>query len=415
MANNDHLTILNKGTISWNQWRKDNPSTVPDLRNAQLFGRDLSAADLRNVDFSGADFRVCIFDRTLFDDANLSDAKLPSARLGTASFVRTKLYGAELSKAVFSGGDLSFASLKAAKLYEAQFVGAILNGAEFNEAFLLKANFQESALNNASFRESDARLTNFTDASLECAILVEANLFLAKFTRANLRGADLRFAQVEGATFAEADLTGSFVHGISVWSVDLTNTKQDNLIITRAGEPPLTVDNLEVAQFVYLLINNAKLRDVIDTVGKKGVLILGRFTNERLAVLEYIRDELRRENYLPMLFTFDRPASKDLTETITLLARLSRFIVADLSDPSSIPQELQAIVPHVETAVKPLIEVGLRPYAMFRDLKKHHWLLDVYEYSDSVSLVKSFRKEVIEPAEAKAEELIKEKAARLAP
>jgi hypothetical protein len=29
------------------------------------------------------------------------------------------------------------------------------------------------------------------------------------------------------------------------------------------------VDNLEVAQFVYLLLNNAKIRDVIDTIGKR--------------------------------------------------------------------------------------------------------------------------------------------------
>lgn len=128
-------------------------------------------------------------------------------------------------------------------------------------------------------------------------------------------------------------------------------------MITQPGEPRLTVDNLEVAQFIYALINNEKLRDVIDTIGRKAVLILGRFTDRRLAVLEAIRDELRQQNYLPMLFTFDRPESKDLTETITLFARMSRFIIADISEPSSIPQELEAIVPHVEISVKPLIDI----------------------------------------------------------
>ena len=32
----------------------------------------------------------------------------------------------------------------------------------------------------------------------------------------------------------------------------------------------VTVDDLEVAQFVYLMLNNRKIRNVIDTIGKKG-------------------------------------------------------------------------------------------------------------------------------------------------
>jgi hypothetical protein len=35
----------------------------------------------------------------------------------------------------------------------------------------------------------------------------------------------------------------------------------------------VTVDNIEVAQFVYLLLHNEKIRDVIDTVGR-GSLVL---------------------------------------------------------------------------------------------------------------------------------------------
>jgi hypothetical protein len=38
---------------------------------------------------------------------------------------------------------------------------------------------------------------------------------------------------------------------------------------------------------------------VIDTVGKKGVLLLGRFTEGRIAVLERLRDELRKRGCLP--------------------------------------------------------------------------------------------------------------------
>jgi len=53
------------------------------------------------------------------------------------------------------------------------------------------------------------------------------------------------------------------------------------LIITPPNEPEITVDNIEVAQFIYLMLYNQKIRDVIDTITSKVVLILGRFTPER--------------------------------------------------------------------------------------------------------------------------------------
>jgi hypothetical protein len=39
---------------------------------------------------------------------------------------------------------------------------------------------------------------------------------------------------------------------------------------------------------------------------------------------------------------------------------MARFIIADLTDPSSIPQELQAIVPHVAVPVQSLLEGSSR-------------------------------------------------------
>jgi hypothetical protein len=52
--------------------------------------------------------------------------------------------------------------------------------------------------------------------------------------------------------------------------------------------------NAEVVQFVYLLLHNEKIRNVIDTIGKKGVLLLGRFTEGRIAILERLREKLPR-------------------------------------------------------------------------------------------------------------------------
>jgi hypothetical protein len=165
---------------------------------------------------------------------------------------------------------------------------------------------------------------------------------VANLNEAKLRGANLYAAQLVDTDFTGADLTGCRIFGISAWRLKLERAKQHSLVITGDDEPIITVDNIEVAQFIYLLLHNEKIRDVIDTVTSKAVLILGRFTEERKPVLDAIREELRKRDYLPILFDFAVPATRDITETVSLLARMARFIIADLTDPSSIPKELEA-------------------------------------------------------------------------
>ena len=60
------------------------------------------------------------------------------------------------------------------------------------------------------------------------------------------------------------------------------------------------------------MINNERIRHIIDTITSKVVLILGRFTPERKAVLDALREELRKRDYLPVLFDFERPAGQTM-------------------------------------------------------------------------------------------------------
>ena len=168
----------------------------------------------------------------------------------------------------------------------------------------------------------------------------------------------------------------------------------------------ITVDNLEVAQFIYLLLHNEKIRDVIDTITSKAVLILGRFTPERKAILDAVREELRNRKYVPILFDFDKPTSKDVTGTVETLARMARFIIADLTDPSSIPHELATIVPFLRTTpVLPLRLAGSGGYSMFEDLQRSYtWVLKTHEYQDSQSLISALPA-IIAPADRMADEL----------
>ncbi|HLQ28337.1 MAG TPA: pentapeptide repeat-containing protein [Ktedonobacteraceae bacterium] len=393
MANQAHLNILRQGVDVWNKWRKENVDIQPDLSKA-----DLQKANLFGIDLNHANLAEAIF-----NEANLTNANLFGAGLVAAYFLYTNLTKANLGKAY-----LAEASLGGAILHEADLRGTILEEATLNRANLSKANLSDANLS----------MTDLSNANLTQANLTNANLFRASFFRANLSNANLNGAKLSNAilvetNLTEANLTDCSIYGISAWNVNLEGTIQSNLIITPYNEPKITVDDLEVAQFIHLLLNNKKIRKVIDTITSKVVLILGRFTDERKDILDAIREELRHHNYSPVLFDFDKPLSRDFTETIRTLAYLSRFIVADLTDPSSIPQELQAIIPDLEVPVQPLLEESKGKYAMFIDFGKYHWVLPTHLYKDQNSLLTSLVTEVIEPAEKKARELAIEKVKRL--
>ena len=203
-----------------------------------------------------------------------------------------------------------------------------------------------------------------------------------------------------------ADLTGCRIYGASAWRLTLERTKQQNLVITDGEEPEITVDNIEVAQFIYLMLNNRKVRDVIDTITSKAVLILGRFTDERKAVLDALRDELRKRNYLPILFDFDKPRSRDTDETITLLARMARFIVADVSDAKAVLQELRAIVPDLPSVpVQPIILATQEEPGMFDFYRNFRSFLPVHHYASQDQLLADLGEKVIRPAELKVLDL----------
>ena len=351
MANDDHVARLESGVAAWNAWREAAPDIRPDLR-----GADLSYAYLREVNFREAD---------------LSEASLTEATLSWAN-----LRGADLS-------------------------GAYLRAAQLSEANLGRTNLREAYLPDAVLRRADLNGANLSEADLS-----GADLFWANLREASLCGADLETATLVNTDLTGADLTGCRIHGVSAWRLKLeSTTKQQNLVITAENEPEITVDNIEVAQFIYLMLHNEKVRDVIDTITSKAVLILGRFTDERKKVLDALRDELRKRNYLPILFDFDVPATRDITETVSLLARMARFIIADLTDPSSIPKELEAIVPHLAVPVQPLLEGSSRPYAMFKDYWKYDWVLPVYRYEGLAPLLAMLAEKVIAPAEEKVKAL----------
>ena len=359
MANQNHLKKLREGVRQWNKWRSKR-NLRPDLAGAKLNHLDLRNADLGDANLKGADLSQSDLELANFARSDLSDASLKRSNLGGADFSNAKLRRANLRFCDLWGGNCFFADLRKAKLS-----GAHLRGVNFG-----------------------------------CADL----------TGADLVGADLCFSHMNDTVLRKANLTGCFVYGMAVWDVDLDQTVQSDLCIIDpshidSARPKITVDRLEIAQFLYLLLTNREIRHVIDTITSKVVLILGRFTPERKAVLDAIRDELRKRDYLPVLFDFEKPSSRDITDTVSTLAHMAKFVIADITDAKSIPQELMAIVPALPSVpVQPVLLASQREYGMFEHFKRFPWVLRPYLYKNQDRLLAALNEKVIGPAETKARE-----------
>lgn len=334
-------------------------------------------------------------------DLYLDAANLAKADLSYANLASTYLRKADLSQSNLDDAILTNANLRAAALIEVTARRAIASGASLVNADLSRSNWEAANLENAVLDGAVIERANLRSVNLRRASLVGTRIVNCDLQQADLTGADLRHADI-----VECDVTGSIlreasVYGTAAWGLRGKPADSRNLVITREGEPEVIVDDLEIAQLLYLLLFDAKIRHVIDAVTSSIVLILGRFTHERLKVLELIRSELRNRGYSPVLFGFEKPANRDLTESISTLAHLARFVIADITDARSVPQELERIVPGLPSVpVQPILESGSTEYAMFEHFKRYPWVLPVSEYTVGTQLLHSLGRAIIEPAEA---------------
>jgi uncharacterized protein YjbI with pentapeptide repeats len=392
MANEEQVALLKQGADAWNAWRERNLDILPDLSQADFTGMDITEADL-----AGADLRKTNLSRSNLTRADLTGVDITEADLGQARLRRATLRTAKLRRANFNEANLSHADLTGADLYKAYLSGAYLSGTDLNEANLNEANFNEANLSGADLR----------GANLSRADLTGADLRGANLSRADLTGANLTYAHLADVDLTAANLTDCRIYGVSAWGLKLSkDTKQQNLIITPDDEPEVTVDNIEVAQFVYLLLTNPTIRNVIGTIGKKGVLILGRFTDERKKVLAALREELRKHDYVPILFDFKPSTNLDVTETIKVLAGLARFVIADMTDATDVRVELHNIIEDFTSlAVQPILLKGQPEFVSLSHRKKHPWLLPTFEYESLEDLLANLGTSVIPRAEEKVLEL----------
>lgn len=290
--------------------------------------------------------------------------------------------------------------------------------------------FSNYNLGNVDFSAADLSDCKFIDASLWWTIFVNANLTNAtiestnplrfhdpffglnirwsNFSSCNLTNAKLSYNLFECSQFIKtnlsgADISNNRIYGINVWDI-LTDekTKQDNLIVTASGEPLFIVDNLELAQFIDFFLNSEKIKDIIDLTSNSLVLILGSFTSGDKIILSRVKEELLRKNLVPVIYDFSKPNKRSHTETVSLIAHLSKFIVGDLTNQRSIPHELATIIPRLPSVpFIPICKKDYIPYGMFEDFKSYKNVCDIQFYQNENEINEKFIHTIINFADNK--------------
>ena len=361
-GNRAHLGLLARSLDSpaeyneWNDWRKKHPRTRPDLRGANLGGLDLN--DVR-------------LDHTLLEGADLSDCNLVNANLVGADLRRVRLFDASLTFA-----DLRESHLEAAWLQD----------------------------------------TNLTDAKLQGAHLGGSLLIACNLNMAHLEGADLQGAFVWGCSYWGVRLDATTQQaGIRIgWGdfdwIDLlvANDDRDPFVGPKMPEFEVKIQDLRVADFVWQISENPeRVAQMINAASSRLVLLLGRFRGKQKKVLrDILSPTLGEMGYVPMVFDFEAPEGRDVIESVSILAGLSRFVVADLTSPRSTPLESQLVVPTLAVPFVPIIRKGEDAFSMFAALQhKYSWVRPLVVYKTDAELRRRLKTEIVPDAERVAEEL----------
>jgi hypothetical protein len=147
---------------------------------------------------------------------------------------------------------------------------------------------------------------------------------------------------------------------------------------------------------------------VLSEVASRSVLILGRFTETRKPMLDLIRREISTppHHYVPILFDFDRPKDRTMVESVLRFAGVSRFVIADLSDPKWVLAELQQVVPAFRSLpVVPIIEATQREEEVIAHFEGYASVHRAVRYKDPTHLRAILGTEVLPAAERLYEDL----------
>ena len=154
--------LISKNKTAFENWQKQNPTAVVNLKGADLSGKDLSGLNLSGAIFEEADLRGAKLLK-----ANLSKANFKNADMGESDANLTDFSGSNIEAADFSEADVTTARFHNVKAKAAIFRNSEMSGANFRNADLTDADFTSADLSGAVFSETTVIRTLMQGAELE--------------------------------------------------------------------------------------------------------------------------------------------------------------------------------------------------------------------------------------------------------
>ncbi len=357
---NSVLQKLSEGKESWNNWMLKLGKEIPTIKC--YANKPLRHQQIRSLALT---------------IATLPIVKLENKTLEGYSFCKLKINKSEFKNVIFENCDFSSSNLNKSIFTHCKFIRC-----QFKSVSLIECKLNFSQFNGCIFVNTNlSKSEQYSTAYRNCKII----------------NSTMMWAKLIETTFIDSIISNSKIYGAAVWGISLHNTHTNDLIISKNSEAEIKVDNIEVAQFIYLLLNNKKIRDIITTLTSKIILILGRFTPDRVIILEKIKSEISNKGFVPILFTFEPSPNRDLTETIQLLASISKIVIADISEPRSVPQELSHIIPFFPSLqIQPIIFEKDFEYGMFDHWKSYKWVKEVFQYKNDTHLINNLERLISE-------------------
>jgi len=342
-------------------------------------GRDLRYIDLSNEELFNAYLNDTNLEGANLQGSNLMCSQLKNAYLSKAKLQKTNLESALLDNINFFDSDLSGSILKQTHMPFGNLVKCILNNSDLSEGHFIdchfwSANLDFSKLENAIFNRAD-----FYGASLINCEICNAKFIYSILQKTNLSNSiisdtDFTYSNICEANLENTELIRCRIYGASAWNLKANNnTKTKDLIISKDNEPKITLDNIEMAQFIYLILNNEKISNLITTMRTKTVLILGSFDNKSKLVLDKIKEILPKHNLIPIVFDFKPPMEHRFMETVKTLALLSNFVIVDLSQRSGQYYEISQLVNNIRVPFVTIAVSGTKVSGMLEDLNDYYW------------------------------------------